>query len=175
MHGMNSNGHSYYGCRTKGCRNYRKAELEGRVIDEIKKHFRPTDEIKAKFYRLVSDRVNNSAKVEEAKKTNIILSQRISKILNAVQYADPESAVYLLDQVKELKRQMVEVPKIRDIPKAVCDAYIDTFSGIADMTKDEQKTILHKLFSKIIVNDDSIYLGIEKDRGVECLICVSKL
>ena len=151
-------GYSYYACHTRGCKAWPREKLEKRVVKELSEHMKPTDEIKAKFYELVSARVNNKARVEEAKKTNAILSQRISKILNAVQYADGEMAEYLLNQAKELKDQMVPVPEIRDIPKEVCDAYVETFRDLELKPYEEQKQTVRKLISKIVVTDDDLTL-----------------
>lgn len=175
MHGYTSNGHSYYGCRTKGCKNYRKKDLEERVINELQKAFVPTAEIKAKFYRLVCDKVNSRAKIEEANKANSALSKRISKLLNAVQYADAESAEYLLNQVKDLKSQMVKVPKPVEVSKEACDALIDTFANISEMSDDEKKSILRQTLDCIIVKEDSVDLVINRHRGLYVTITKGRI
>lgn len=175
MHGYSTNGHSYYGCRTKGCKNYRKKDLEERVINELQKAFVPTDEIKAVFYRLILDKVNNQERIKEANKANSALSKRITKLLNAVQYADSESAEYLLNQVKELKAKMVKVPKPVEVSKEACDALIDAFSHISDMTDEQKKTILRQMVDCIIVKEDSVDLVINKDRGLYVTITKGRI
>jgi site-specific DNA recombinase len=170
INGISSNGHLYYACRSKGCKFYRKEDLEKRVIDLLAKHLRPTDEIKARFFALVSERVNNREKVEQAEKSNIILRQRIQRITNAVQYADDETAVDLLNQVKELKKQIVPVPKPREIKKDVCDAYIEEFRNLENMSYENQKTTVIRLISKIVVNGDDMILYTTRDREAYCLV-----
>lgn len=170
MIGLSSGNYLYYACRTKGCKFYRKDELEKRVVNDLAKHLRPTDEIKARFFALVSARVNNREAVEKAEKTNIILSQRISKLLNAVQYADAEDAAYLMEQAKELKKQFVSVPKPREISREVCDAYIDSFKDLPGMDYAAQKETVRRLISQITVKDDELLLFTTNNREVYYLI-----
>ena len=170
MIGFSSNNHTYYSCRSKGCKFYKKAELEKRVVADIEKHLTPTDEIKARFYAIVSARVNNREKVEQAEKANIILRQRIQRLTNAVQYADEETAIELLNQVKELKKQFVPVPTPREISREVCDAYLEGFRDLSKLDYEEQKTTIRRLVSYIVVKPDELTLFTTQDREVYCLI-----
>ena len=168
--GLSSNGHLYYACRSNGCKFYRKEELEKRVISDLEKHLAPTDDVKAKFYALINSRVNNRARVEQAEKTNTLLSQRIRRLTNAVQYADEETALELMAQAKELRKQFVPVPELREIQKEVCDAYLDGFRDLESKSYEEQKKTVRNLISKIVVNEDSLLLFTAKDRDVYCLV-----
>lgn len=168
--GLSSNGHLYYACRSNGCKFYRKEELEKRVVSDLAKHLAPTDAVKAKFYALLNSRVNNRARVEQAEKTNTMLSQRIRRLTNAVQYADEETALELMAQAKELRKQFVPVPELREIPKEVCDAYLDGFRDLESKSYEEQKKTVRNLISQIVVNEDSLLLFTTKDRDVYCLV-----
>ena len=159
MHGISSNGHLYYACRTKGCRFWHKDELEKKVVAELAKHLQPTQEVKDIFYKKICERVNNLDKVEEAKRVNASLSKRIQRILNAVQYAEQEEAEYLLKQAKDLKAQMVTVPKPMEIPREACDRFIDMFADFGKMEYTAQKETLRKLVYKITVFDDYVHLS----------------
>ncbi len=156
LNGISGGTHRYYTCRSKGCHAHRKEDLEGKVIESLSQALRPTDEIKARFYAAVSSRANTHAKAEEARKHNATLSQRINKILNAVQYADEEQALYLLDQAKELKKKMVPVPEEREISKAACDAYIESFRDLSQKSYEEQKSIVRSLVDRIVVTGEQI-------------------
>ena len=120
-------------------------------------------------------KVNSRAKIEEANKANSALSKRISKLLNAVQYADAESAEYLLNQVKDLKSQMVKVPKPVEVSKEACDALIDTFANISEMSDEEKKSILRQTLDCIIVKEDSVDLVINRHRGVYVTITKGRI
>lgn len=140
------------------------------MISDLEKHLAPTDAVKAKFYALINARVNNRSRVEQAEKTNTILSQRIRRLTNAVQYADEETARELMEQAKELRKQFVPVPELREIPKEVCDAYLDGFRDLESKSYEEQKKTVRNLISKIVVNEDSLLLFTTKDRDVYCLV-----
>ena len=139
-------GHLYYRC---WCKSRRKEEVEKKVVDVFSKYMAPTADIKAKFYALVSERVNNNARADEVIQANLGLQKRIDKILNAIQFADDDQAEFLLNQAKELKAKMVPVPKKVSVPKEVTDAYIDRLSNFKNLQPDEQKKILRNLVSKI--------------------------
>ena len=155
-------GYYYYRC---GCGSTPQDELEDKVVGVFSKYMSPTDEIKAKFHALVQSRVNSSKRAEEAEKSNIILSQRIQRLMNAVQYADGEQARELLEQARELKAKIVPVPKPIEIPKEATDAYIELLSDFKNLGYDDKKKIIRSLVSKISVNGEKVYLRLPDTFG----------
>lgn len=156
LNGISGSNHHYYTCRSKGCKAIRKEVLEQRVIGDLSKSMRPTEAVKARFFAAVSNRVNIQEKAEKAKQHNATLSQRINKILNAVQYADEDQALYLLDQAKELKKKMVKIPEVREISKEACDAYIESFRDLSGKSYEEQKMLVRSLVDRIVVDGERI-------------------
>lgn len=163
MVGFSTNGYLYYYCRTKGCKMRRKEELEQKVTDKLKTFFAPTDEIKARFYALVSERVNNQAKIEEVRKGNIIISKRISNLKMALEMnPDPETAQELIARVQELRSQIRQEPKPREISREVCDAYIEQFAEQLN----GDSLIIRNFVAKAVIGDD-ISLYIKLNSGVD--------
>ena len=159
MNGLSSsNGHLYYYCRTKGCKSMRKEDLEGAVLWKLQQVMEPTPERKQKFYEQINAKLLKDAeKLDEVMKANAILTKRINKILNAVQYADDEQAEYLLNQAKELRAQLAEEPPIYQIDRATCDAYMEEFRDLSKKPYEEQKQIVRGLVDKIIVTKDQVF------------------
>ena len=162
MTGLRSGDYFFYSCRTHGCKYWRKDELEDMVCEALSNKLRPTDEIKAKFYDLVSSRVNTRPVDEDAEKRNIINSQRISKLINSIQFADTEEDIKrIMDQVNELRRQMTPKPQPKPtISREACDAFIENFFDFSDKSYEEKKMIIRKVLCKIVVGDE-LYLTTE--------------
>ena len=171
--GVCVDGKLWYSCRTKGCRWYHKEELEDRVCKALSEKLRPTDEIKAKFYDLVSSRVNTPPIDKEAEKRNIINAQRISKLINSIQYADTEDDIKnIMGQVNELRRQIVEIPQPkRTISREVCDEFIEHFFDFSDKSYDEKKMIIRKVLCKIVVGEE-LYLTTELQGEVYSIVLI---
>lgn len=158
MIGVCCDGRLYYACRTKGCKWWRKEELEERVQHELSSKLRPTPEIRAKFYDMVKARVNTRSKVIEVNKANLELDKRIRKILTSIQYADEEMIPVLMAQAKELKAKKLPVPKEREVSKEACDNFINSFFDFSDKDYETRKLIIRKVLCKIIVGDE-LYLS----------------
>lgn len=161
MHAVSCNRkYFYYSCQQKGCKRYKRDELEERVIKQLQKGFAPTDDFKARFFDIVSKRVNSRTKDEEAEKLNIILSQRISKLMNALQYAETdEDTKTIMEKVNELRRQMKPKPTPgQQISRAACDAFIESFCDIESHDYETKKMILKKMIDKIVVKEDELIL-----------------
>ena len=150
----------YYSCRTKGCPKYRREVLTERVLNEISDKVRPTDEIKAHFYDVVSARVNRRANNEEAKKLRLNASRRIDILINSIQYAEtPEDAKKIMDKVNELRRQMPPEPKPqRQVSREACDAYLEKIFNIKYLPYYEQRSLLRSSFDKIVVYREKLIL-----------------
>jgi predicted transcriptional regulator len=174
MIGMSSKGkYYYYSCKTPGCKIYRKDDLEERVIKELAKWFTPTASVKAKFYEFVSSRVNSREDTKEEEKAKYILSQRISKLINSLQYAETqEDTKAIMEKVNELRRQMPEKKKKQTVSKADCDAFIESFCDIESMDREHQKIILKRTVDQIVVKPDDISLFMTVKRGV--VIAINK-
>ena len=159
MSGLSSsNGHLYYYCRTKGCKSMRKDYLEGAVLWKLQQVMDPTPEKKQKFYEQINAKLLKDAeKLNDIRRANEVLNKRISKVLNAVQYADDEQAQYLLNQAKELRAKLVEEPPIYQISREACDAYMDEFRDLSKKPYEEQKQIVRGLVDKIIVTGDQVF------------------
>lgn len=161
MHAVSSGRkYFYYSCQHKGCRKYKRDELEERVITEFAKNFVPTASVKARFYELVNRRVNTQSKEKEAEKTRTALQKRISRLLDSVQYAEtPEDAKEIMAKVSELRRQMPPAQKEKqEIPKEVCDKFIDQFCNIQAHDYEQTKKILKKTIDKIVVKDEELFI-----------------
>lgn len=172
MIGMSSKGkYYYYSCKTAGCKIYRKDDLEERVIKELDKHFAPTDEIKALFFDMVSKRVNSRAEDENARKAEYILRQRISKLIDSVQYAETQDDIKaIMEKVNELRRQMPEkVQPKQTVSREECDRFIESFCDIESMDRQEQRLLLRKTIEQIAVKPDEICLFMSIKRGV-CIV-----
>lgn len=174
MIGLPSGNYFYYACRTKGCKFHHQEELEKRVVNELSKHLYPSDALKARIFDLACGRVNNQEEIEKAKKAKYILSQRISKLLASVQYADMEDVPIIMGQIKELRKQMPVIPEpITQFTREETDAFCDEFFDLKKKTREEQKIILHKALCKIVVYDDhfnlfttlqgEVYFSVNKD------------
>ena len=151
----------YYSCQTKGCPRYRRDDLEQRVIDELQKAFEPTDAVKAKFYELVSRRVNIREKDEEAEKQRFRALQRIDKLIDSLQYTETsDDARKIMEKVNELRRQMPPPPPQEKevISREACDAFIESFADLSTHDFDSKKLLLKKTVSKIVVKEDSLSL-----------------
>jgi site-specific DNA recombinase len=174
MIGMSSKGkYYYYSCKTPGCKIYRKDDLEERVIKELAKWFTPTASVKAKFYEFVSSRVNSRKDTKEEEKAKYILSQRISKLIDSLQYAETqEDTKAIMEKVNELRRQMPEKKKKQTVSKADCDAFIESFCDIESMDREHQKIILKRTVDQIVVKPDDISLFMTVKRGV--VIAINK-
>jgi site-specific DNA recombinase len=174
MIGMSSKGkYYYYSCKTPGCKIYRKDDLEERVIKELAKWFTPTASVKAKFYEFVSSRVNSREDTKEEEKAKYILSQRISKLINSLQYAETqEDTKAIMEKVNELRRQMPEKKKKQTVSKADCDAFIESFCDIESMDREQKKIILRRTVDQIVVKPDDISLFMTVKRGV--VIAINK-
>lgn len=174
MIGMSAKGkYHYYSCKTTGCKIYRKDDLEERVIQELAKYFTPTDAVKAKFYEFVCSRVNSSYDTESAKKAEISLSKRISKLIDSVQYAETQSDIKsIMEQVNKLRRQMPEKKPKKTVSRADCDAFVESFCDIEMMDREHQKIILRRTVDQIVVTPDEISLFMRVNRGV--IIAINK-
>ena len=175
MIGMSSKGkYYYYSCKTAGCRIYRKDELEERVIKELAKWFTPTDDLKALFFDLVSKRVNSRTESEDARKAEYILRQRISKLIDSLQYAETqEDTKAIMEKVNELRRQMPKPKPKREVSREDCDRFIERFCRIEQMDREEQKSLLRKTVDQIAVTPEDIGLFMTVKRGV--VIAINKL
>lgn len=172
MIGLSSKGkYYYYSCKTAGCKTYRKDDLEERVIKELEKHFTPTDEIKALFFDMVSKRVNSRVEDNNARKAEYILRQRISKLIDSVQYADTQDDIKaIMEKVNELRRQMPEkVQPKQTVSREECDRFIESFCDIESMDRQEQRLLLRKTIEQIAVKPDEICLFMSIKRGV-CIV-----
>jgi site-specific DNA recombinase len=172
MIGMSSKGkYYYYSCKTAGCKIYRKDDLEERVIKELDKRFTPTDEIKALFFDMVSKRVNSRAEDDNARKAEYILRQRISKLIESVQYAETQDDIKaIMEKVNELRRQMPEkVQPKQTVSREECDRFIESFCDIESMDRQEQRLLLRKTIEQIAVKPDEICLFMSIKRGV-CIV-----
>lgn len=169
------NRYFYYRCKTKGCQIYREQELDNRVIKELSKAFVPTDAVKAKFYDLVSGRVNSRTNSESAKTARIILSERIERLLDSVQYAETtEDTKRIMAKVGELRRQMPPEPKETEpVDRAACDAFIEEFCDIESHDIEIQRLILRKTIDKIVVKPDELFLYTNVKKGV-CIVINKK-
>lgn len=150
----------YYSCRTKGHKSWHRDELDERVLSEFSKNFTPTDSVKAKFFDLVSRRVNTQGKEKETEKARTAIQRRISKLIDSVQYAEtPEDTKEIMAKVNELRRQMPPPaqPKPK-ISKEICDAFIDEFCDLSSHDYDQKKKILKKTIDKIVVKEDELIL-----------------
>jgi hypothetical protein len=165
----------YYNCRTKNCTLVKSEELEDMVIKELSKVFTPTDDLKALFFDLVSKRVNSREEDENAKKAEYILRQRISKLIDSLQYAETqEDTKSIMEKVNELRRQMPEKPKPkREVSREDCDRFIERFCDIESMDRDEQKSLLKSVIDKIVVNGMEISLFMNVKAGV-CVVVNKK-
>lgn len=160
------NRYFYYRCKTKGCLLVREQDLDERVIHELSKAFTPTDAVKAKFYDLVSDRVNSRTKEKEAELARSTLSKRISKLIDSVQYAETDEDVKrIMGKVNELRKQMPKERKKVEVSRAACDAFIEAFCDIESHEPDMQKMILRKTVDKIVVYPDELHLFTNIQRG----------
>ena len=172
MIGMSSKGkYYYYSCKTAGCKIYRKDDLEERVIKELDKRFTPTDEIKALFFDMVSKRVNSRVEDDNARKAEYILRQRITKLIDSVQYAETQDDIKaIMEKVNELRRQMPEkvLPK-QTVSREECDRFIESFCDIESMDRQEQRLLLRKTIEQIAVKPDEICLFMSIKRGV-CIV-----
>ena len=150
----------YYSCQKNGCPRYRRDYLEDRVVSELQKAFVPTDEFKAKFYELVSRRANIQPEDEQAKKQRLVLSQRIDKLIDSIQYTETREEIKnIMAKVNELRRQMPPPPKKKEVvSKEVCDNFIESFCNLSQHDFDTKKAILKKTVSKIEVWEDKIVL-----------------
>ena len=162
---LRSGNYFFYSCRTKGCKYWHRDELEERVCKALSNKLRPADDIKAKFYALVSERVNSRVDKEKANKANVGLQKRIDKLLNSVQYADEQDMPDIFKQIKELRAQMVKVPEEKVISKEACDAFIDNFFNFEGKSYTEKKLIIRKVLCKIVVGDE-LYLTTNIDGEV---------
>ena len=159
MGGLSSgSGHLYYYCRTKGCKSMRKEDLEGAVLWKLQQVMEPTPEKKQKFYEQINAKLLKDAeKLNEIKRANEVINKRITKILNAVQYADDEQAAFLLNQAKDLRGQLQEEPPIVQIDRETCDEYMEGFRDLQSKPYDEQKQIVRGLVDKILVTPEQIF------------------
>ena len=176
MVGMSVKGkYAYYYCRTRGCKIYKRDELDKRVIDELAKHFVPTDDLKALFFEKVSARVNSRVEDEEARKARIILSQRIDKLIDSIQYAETtEDTKNIMAKVAELRRQMPPEPKpVQVVSKEDCDRFIEKFCDIQNLERSGQKAILKGTVQSIVVNEEEIILFMNVKGGI-CVVVNKK-
>lgn len=171
MTGLRSGTYFFYSCRTHGCKYWRKEELEDRVCEALSNKLRPTDEIKARFFASVQSRVNSRAKDEEAEKRNIINSQRISKLINSIQFADTEEDIKnIMAQVNELRRQMTPPKQEKqEISREACDAFIESFFDFSNKSYEEKKHIIRKVLCKIVVGEE-LYLTTELQGEVYSIV-----
>ena len=136
----------------------RKDYLEGAVLWKLQQVMEPTPEKKQQFFEQINAKLLKDAeKLDEVRKANAILTKRINKILNAVQYADDEQAAFLLNQAKELRGQLQEEPPIYQIDRETCDAYMEEFRDLSKKPYEEQKQIVRGLVDKIIVTKDQVF------------------
>ena len=174
MIGMSSKGrYYYYSCKTAGCRIYRKEELEERVVKELAKLFTPTASVKAKFYELVSSRVNSREDRESQEKAKYILRQRISKLIDSLQYAETqEDTKAIMEKVNELRRQMPVTKPRQTVSREDCDRFIESFCDIESMDREQKKIILRRTVDQIVVKPDDISLFMTVKGGV--VIAINK-
>ena len=174
MIGMSSKGkYYYYSCKTAGCRIYRKEELEEMVVKELAKWFTPTASVKAKFYELVSSRVNSREDTESQEKAKYILRQRISKLIESLQYAETqEDTKAIMEKVSELRRQMPVTKPRQTVSREDCDKFIEMFCDIESMDREQKKIVLRRTVDQIVVKPDDISLFMTVKRGV--VIAINK-
>lgn len=157
--------YAYYGCRSKGCKSYRKEFLEERVVSWLADALAPTDDLKARIFDIVNSRVNTLEEVEKAKRERAVASGRINSLLTAIKYAKHDDDVkFLMAEVMKLRDQMPEIPTVtRQISKEETDAFCDQFFNLRNKTQEEQKVILRRALHRIAVFPDHLvlYTGIE--------------
>lgn len=161
----------YYSCKTKGCETYRRDGLDKRVIHQLALGLRATDDFKARFYEIVSNRVNSRARDKEAEIARSTLSKRISKLIDSVQYAETDEDVKrIMGKVNELRKQMPkERPKV-EVSRAACDAFIEEFCDIENREPEVQRLILKKCIDKIVVKPEDIILFTNIQKGTNIII-----
>ena len=174
MIGMSSKGRYYYhSCKTPGCKIYRKDDLEDRVVKELSKLFTPTASVKAKFYEFVSSRVNSREDSENGEKAKYILRQRISMLIDSLQYAETqEDTKAIMEKVNELRRQMPEKKPRQTVSREDCDRFIESFCDIESMDREQKKIVLRRTVDQIVVKPDDISLFMSIKRGV--VIAINK-
>ena len=150
----------YYSCRTKGCPRYRREVLTERVLNEMTDKIRPTNEIKARFYDIVCDRVNRRSGNKEAEKLRLKTQKRIDMLIGSIQYAEtPEDVKTIMDKVNELRRQMPQKSKETVIVnREACDALIERIFDIKNLGYNEQRSLLKSCVEKIVVKQDELFL-----------------
>ena len=161
----------YYSCKTKECKSYRRDELDKRVIHQLALGLRATDDFKAKFYELVSRRVNSRGNEKEAEIARSTLSKRISKLIDSVQYAETDEDVKrIMGKVNELRKQMPKPKEKVEVSRAACDAFIEDFCDIENREPYVQRLILKKCIDKILVKPDEIVLFTNIHKGASISI-----
>lgn len=161
----------YYSCKTKECGSYRRDELDKRVIHQLALGLRATDDFKAKFYELVSNRVNSRANSKEDEIARSALSKRISKLIDSVQYAETDEDVKrIMGKVNELRKQMPKPKEKVEVSRAACDAFVEEFCDIENREPEVQRLILKKCIDKILVKPEDIILFTNIHKGASISI-----
>ena len=147
--------------------------MEDRVVKELSKLFTPTASVKAKFYEFVSSRVNSREDSENGEKAKYILRQRISKLIDSLQYAETqEDTKAIMEKVNELRRQMPEKKPRQTVSREDCDRFIESFCDIESMDMEQKKIVLRRTVDQIVVKPDDISLFMSIKRGV--VIAINK-
>lgn len=150
----------YYSCQSKGCKRYRRDDLEQRVNDELQKAFTPTDAFKEKFFELVSRRATAGETDDDTKKERAKIAQRIDKLIDSIQYTEAqEDAKAIMQKVNELRRQMPSTQqKPEIISRQACDEFVESFCDLTTHDFDSIKRILKKTVKKIVVKQDELFI-----------------
>lgn len=144
-----------------------------RGLNSDGKPFTPTPSVKAKFYELVSSRVNSREEGENGEKAKYILRQRISKLIDSLQYAETqEDTKAIMEKVNELRRQMPVTKPRQTVSKDDCDKFVEMFCDIESMDMEQKKIILRRTVDQIVVKPDDISLFMTVKRGV--VIAINK-
>ena len=119
---------------------------------------------------MVCKRVNSRTDDESAYNSRIILSKRISKLIDSVQYAETDEDVKrIMANVNALRKQMPKERKKTEVSREACDAFIESFCDLESHDADVQRMILKKTIDKIVVKPDELVLFTMMQKGV-CII-----
>lgn len=177
IYGLLSKKKPYYTCRKRGCKYYRKEQLEKRVVNQLAEAFAPTDALKTRVWEIIDAKVNNTEEREKAKQARLKAEKRIEKLIYTIQYAETNSdAEQIMKQVNEIRRNMPALPEgPKKITREQTDAFCERFFDLKSKTPEEQRRIIRRAICKIVVFPDKLYLYTDLRGEVPFTVCGSEL
>lgn len=162
-------GLKYYHCGTKGHQYYNTDTMDRMMLERLADILKPTDRLRDVVYEMVCKSTATPAELEEVKKHNSNIDQRISVMYDSL--ADTttrEERVEILQRIRDMKATKRPLPQARGVTREQVDRFVDNFFDMRQLPPDKQRARFKRSLDKAVLFPDYIdfYLYDSPDPGL---------